>query len=149
VLGFGESYVATQLHDASTPVPMTAYFRKVFRVEDPTATPALWLRLQVDDGAVVYLNGSEIFRHNIPDEPMHHTSGRRLVSRRRITGFHCRPGTLLKQTNTLAVEVHQWDVTSSDLVFGLELLSGVPRPKSCCINPARLRRRIIGGPLFT
>jgi hypothetical protein len=136
VLGFGESYITTQLHDASAPVPMTAYFRKVFRVEDPTATPALWLRLLVDDGAVVYLNGSEIFRHNIPDGPMHHTSrASASIEATNYLDFVVEPGTLLKQTNILAVEVHQCYAGSSDLVFGLELLSGVPRPEELLHQP--------------
>ncbi len=51
------NFLRTVLHEGTDPVPVKAYFRKVFQVENPQATPTLWLRWLADDGAVVHLNG--------------------------------------------------------------------------------------------
>src|SRR5205807_9318114 len=45
---------------------VTTYFRAAFTVADPTAFAALQINLIRDDGAVVYLNGTEVFRSNMP-----------------------------------------------------------------------------------
>src|SRR6185503_3862376 len=45
---------------------VTTYYRKSFNVADASVLTNLLLRLQRDDGAVVYLNGVEIFRSNLP-----------------------------------------------------------------------------------
>ena len=46
---------------------ITTYFRKSFVVSDPAvASDGLTLNLLRDDGAVVYLNGTEVFRSNMP-----------------------------------------------------------------------------------
>ncbi|HZO84058.1 MAG TPA: twin-arginine translocation pathway signal protein, partial [Verrucomicrobiae bacterium] len=44
---------------------MTAYFRHSFTL---TNAPESWLTLRVrrDDGVIVYLNGAEVFRSNMP-----------------------------------------------------------------------------------
>ena len=49
---------------------ITTYFRHAFTVTDPTAFTNLIVRLLRDDGAVVYLNGTEIFRDNIRNNPV-------------------------------------------------------------------------------
>ena len=45
---------------------ITTYFRKSFTVSDPASIPQLQLSLLRDDGAVVYLNGVEVARSNLP-----------------------------------------------------------------------------------
>ena len=45
---------------------VTTYFRHGFGLADKSAMTSLRLRLLCDDGAVVYLNGSEIARFNMP-----------------------------------------------------------------------------------
>ena len=49
----------------AAPARVTTYYRRSFNVGLNVYTPML--RLLCDDGAVVYLNGLEIFRHNLPD----------------------------------------------------------------------------------
>ena len=46
---------------------ITTYFRKTFSVSNPAAFSGLNLSLLRDDGAVVYLNGQELFRDGIAD----------------------------------------------------------------------------------
>src|SRR5207248_11507031 len=45
---------------------ITTYFRKSFSVTDPAQVTSPSLRIKRDDGAVVYVNGTEVFRTNMP-----------------------------------------------------------------------------------
>ncbi len=105
----------------------TYYFRGRF-VMNPVftnATTGLKIKIStvIDDGAVFYLNGTEIFRLAIPEGPVNSST---LASR--PVGDAVWEGTftiptdhLVIGTNLLAVEVHQTDPTSSDVVFGMTL----------------------------
>src|SRR5688500_5146844 len=64
-LGYGEDWLATRLDSA----PFTAYFRHDFQIPALPAGPVL-LRVKRDDGVVVYLNGAEVFRNNMPGGPV-------------------------------------------------------------------------------
>ena len=48
-----------------SPKYTTTYLRHSFDVADPTQVAQLTLSLLRDDGAVVYLNGTEVFRSNM------------------------------------------------------------------------------------
>lgn len=63
--GNGESTVVSFGPDANNKY-ITTYFRRTFTVSDLTAFGSLLLRVRRDDGAVVYLNGVEVFRTNMP-----------------------------------------------------------------------------------
>jgi hypothetical protein len=102
---------------------ITTYFRKSFTVSDPSRFSSLTLRLHRDDGAVVYLNGTELVRSNMPAGTITHTTlassaveGAWLAD---ITGLS---NSLQTGTNVLAVEIHQASAGSSDVSFDLELI---------------------------
>ena len=64
-LGFGDGDEATIIGALANHF-VTAYFRRSFLVSDPAALGSgLTFQLRRDDGAVVYLNGAEIFRSNM------------------------------------------------------------------------------------
>src|SRR6185295_14735290 len=66
-LGFGNGDEATVIGwgpDANHRYP-TTYFRRMFNVDAPAQLSALLVRLLRDDGGVVYLNGTEVFRSNM------------------------------------------------------------------------------------
>src|SRR6185295_5369534 len=70
-LGYGESYIATPVPHGGDPqnVWITTYFRHTFHLgEDPSSITSLILGLDYDDGAIVYLNGSEIARRSMPED---------------------------------------------------------------------------------
>ena len=77
----------------------------------------------IDDGAVIYLNGTEVLRINMPGGAVDHaTRSSSSVGNAVLEGpFEISPSLLAQGTNTLAVEVHQTSAGSSDIVFGLEL----------------------------
>ena len=51
---------------------ITYYFRQDFEVSNGQSTDKLTLRVAVDDGAVVYLNGHEVLRVNLPEGDVEH-----------------------------------------------------------------------------
>lgn len=105
----------------------TIYFRRAFNVVDPSAFTLAHTELLRDDGAVVYLNGTEIARHNMPSGAITFAT----LASQAVTGpdegtyfpVAFPPGLLLAGTNVVAVEVHQASATSSDLSFDLELVA--------------------------
>jgi hypothetical protein len=111
---------------------ITTYLRLGFQLDDPASMKTLLIRMLRDDGAVVYLNGTEVFRSNMPEGAITSTT----LASRRITGtgetaFHSGsvdPKLLVQGRNVVAVEVHQAAVTSSDLSFDMELIGNAPIP---------------------
>jgi len=104
---------------------ITSYFRHTFNIADPTIFTGLTLRLLVDDGAVVYLNGEELLRQNMPSGTITSTTrARDPISGSDETDFdsyNLPPSALVAGGNVIAVEVHQFSGGSSDLGFDLSL----------------------------
>ncbi|MBN1225983.1 MAG: hypothetical protein JXA79_03240 [Deltaproteobacteria bacterium] len=78
--GFGEvdengaNLHKTELFLGTTPKPPAAYFRKTFDFADAGYSHLKLLLLQ-DDGAVVYINGQEVARENMPTGAIEHDTG--------------------------------------------------------------------------
>src|SRR3954468_8944228 len=66
-LGYGDPVTTTVGFggDPNAKYP-TTYFRTRFVVNNPSLYGSLEVRLRRDDGGVVYLNGVEVFRSNMP-----------------------------------------------------------------------------------
>jgi hypothetical protein len=134
-LGYGDSDEATVIScGPSAPTCnanniITTYFRHSFEIADSSAIDALVVRLRRDDGAIVYVNGTEVFRSNMPGGPIDYltVSSTGIGGADETTFFAASvdPTLLVDGTNLIAVEVHQTSATSSDVSFDLELL--VPR----------------------
>lgn len=103
----------------------TYYFRTHFQYHTNTEDRALQLSLMVDDGAVVYLNGREIWRVGMPEgEVQAATWASRTTGEAALEGpWTVEESLLVAGGNLLAVEVHQANASSSDVVFGLSLES--------------------------
>jgi hypothetical protein len=120
---------------------VTTYFRHRFTVSDPSVFSTLNLRVLRDDGAVVYLNGTEIRRDNMPTGTITYTTTAptNMDAADELTFFASppiSPASLVTGDNVLAVEVHQKSVGSSDLAFDLELLGGLNvRPPTVLEQP--------------
>lgn len=63
--GYGEATIFTDYGTSYTSV----YFRKRFAVENPETIRQLVLRLDFDDGCVIYLNGREVARWGVSGAP--------------------------------------------------------------------------------
>ena len=126
-LGYGEPGLATELSFGGNPKAkhVTSYFRHGFKVDPAHEFTQLVILLRIDDGAIVYLNGKELVREQMAAGP----ANSKTAAQRRIEGQdegkylrHFVPAaSLVAGQNTLAVEVHQYNAVSSDLVFDVQL----------------------------
>ena len=150
-LGYGDGDETTPVGCGVTPCGgstpgkfITTYFRRSFTVGDPAAFQDLTLRLLRDDGAVVYLNGVEMFRDNMPSGTItFQTAAVNAIGgadENTFFNFPLNPSALQAGNNILAVEIHQNIDTSSDISFDLELAgtagSGNPNPIVTISSPA-------------
>jgi hypothetical protein len=103
---------------------ITTYFRHTFIIPDADAVESLSLDLLRDDGAVVYLNGTEIRRDNMTGDVYYTLLATPAVAGTDESTFYNsseNPAGLRTGTNVLAVEIHQHAVDSSDISFNLRL----------------------------
>ncbi|MFM1769491.1 MAG: hypothetical protein RJA22_2020 [Verrucomicrobiota bacterium] len=137
-LGFGDTQ-ATLLR--GQPVN-TYYFRQSFVVPSGVSFTGLTVRVARDDGVVVYLNGTEVVRDNMPAGTITYSTlaSANAANELALSPFTVSPGLLRPGTNLLAAEVHQVNATSSDAGFALELVGGgvpsVGLPPTVVLGPA-------------
>ena len=65
--GWGQSTLGTTLTTSVSPKPLTSFHRHEFEVEDASVIEELQLTTRADDGIVLYVNGTEVLRHNIDE----------------------------------------------------------------------------------
>jgi hypothetical protein len=127
-LGYGEMRLGTTLaaKDEKTARPITTWFRREFDAPELKAGEHLVISLCMDDGVVLYLNGKELGRMNMPKGAL---DAKTLAVREmtdRSEGLYYRvpvpdKALLPGKKNVLAAEVHQASATSDDLFFDLAL----------------------------
>jgi len=104
---------------------ITSYYRHSFQVTDPAQIKELKLKLLRDDGAVIFLNGNEISRSNMPAGSVSYST----LASSAVSGsdestffeFTIDKTYLTAGVNELAVEIHQSGAASSDVSFDLSL----------------------------
>lgn len=125
-LGYGDGDEATVVDFGGNPAArhITTWFRTTFSVASPAAFDELQLRVEYDDGAVVYVNGVEVARGNMPAGAITATTlaPGSIEEERTFFPFVFDPALLVVGTNQLAVEIHQSSPSSSDISFDLELV---------------------------
>ncbi|MDA0814139.1 MAG: hypothetical protein O3C21_17330, partial [Verrucomicrobia bacterium] len=137
VLGFSDEHIATKIlrnssGNSRASSYLSFYFRHSFYVESPEQISSLRVSLLRDDGARIFLNGTEVVRDNMPDGEITeatlalHTVN--LSNETRYWEFAVPVQPLVRGRNVVAVEVHQALPDSSDLGFDLELVGNVPSP---------------------
>ena len=101
----------------------TYYFRKKFSANDIEGME-IEASLIVDDGAIVYLNGVEVLRVGMSagDVSFGTFAARTVANAEREGPFPLSAESLAEGENILAVEVHQTNANSSDVVFGMSLI---------------------------
>ena len=105
---------------------ITTYFRKIFNVENIQGVENLVLKVLRDDGVVVYLNGEEVVRDNMPLGDIYHnteaSSSISFSNEEEFIIWFLPASQIIVGENLLAVEIHQVSETSSDISFDLELI---------------------------
>lgn len=127
-LGYGDGDEATVVSygGVASARHITTWFRRTFTVPSPSLYAALQFRLKYDDGAIVYVNGVEVARVNLPAGAVTSTT----LASTSIAGdeettfypFTFPASLLVPGANQLAVEVHQQSQSSSDISFDFELV---------------------------
>jgi hypothetical protein len=126
VLGWGNAQVVTPIDHFPTAQsrPLAAYFRTGFSVPDPSVVTQLTLTTYADDGVVVYVNGQEVGRANMPaGTPTINTyalsATRTATAQATPVTITVPPGLLTAGTNVVAAETHLNYHATPDLTFRL------------------------------
>jgi len=99
----------------------TSYYRYRAQISDLTSKSNFQITLFVDDGAAVYVNGTEVGRTNLPTGALAFSTFAS-SSNNGIYATFTVPANLLKEgENLIAVEVHQCIATSTDVIFNLSM----------------------------
>lgn len=132
---FGTVSTGIEDRDDSGASPPTAYFRHEFEIDELSAIGDIGkLRFGVDDSVILYLNGNEIARFNLPDGEISPEDYVEDLTDEDIADedeyveiyldeeqlSHLREG-----ENILAAEVHQDDAYSSDLYWDMEFMTNL------------------------
>jgi len=120
-IGYGDDDDNTTLSDMQG-FYTTVYLRKTFIVDASKIPSSLLLRVYVDDGAVVWINGDEVARLHVPDgELAYDSTGVNHTAEWEELSI---PGSMLVAgTNVVAVQALNKAIGSSDFSINLELLS--------------------------
>jgi hypothetical protein len=129
-LGYGDGDETTVIGygpDASNKY-ITTYFRKAFAINSLSEAAVVEMQLTRDDGAVVFLNGREIARPNMPEFPEEIGPATAALSSQDVTDTITLSGSeFVEGQNTIAVEIHQRASDSSDISFALQLVARTER----------------------
>lgn len=120
--------------DATNKYP-TTYFRTTFELEDLSKIGEMArINFGIDDSVILYLNGHEIGRHNLPegdisyDKYLSDLAGSSAANEGAYESFKLTQedlAHLVQGTNVLAAEVHQDRPTSSDVYWDMEFVTTV------------------------
>src|SRR5688572_23484152 len=111
-LGFGDGDEATVINRVNT-----AYFRGSFTVTDPAHVSSMFIDLWRDDGGIVYINGIEVLRENMPPVPPTYFTlaiAPAFDDGEDPVRANISPTVLVAGINTIAVEMHQSSFASPD-----------------------------------
>ncbi|HSH67332.1 MAG TPA: fibronectin type III domain-containing protein, partial [Bacteroidia bacterium] len=126
-LGYGDGDEATTVSygPSSSSKYITTYFRKTFSVADASVFSNFTLNVKRDDGVVVYINGAEKYRNNMPTGTISYTTKAASTCSDDGSGFQTTTlasGSVVTGSNVIAVEIHQVNGSSSDISFDLSLI---------------------------
>lgn len=124
------------------PATVTYYFEREFTVTAQQLATATSIEIthMIDDGAIFYLNGTEIpsTRFNMPGGGVTpETIATPSVGDATINSIVLPTAGFLAGTNRLSVEIHQSGTASSDLVFGLKMDARVQLTPGTPAQPLR------------
>lgn len=128
-LGYGDGDENTTVgygNDANNK-HITTYFRTTINVINPQQYTHLALSMKRDDGAVVYINGNEVWRSNMPNGTIaFSTPADGTVAWPNEDDWHninISAAYLVNGQNVVAVEVHQENGSSSDVSFNFTMIA--------------------------
>ena len=127
-IGYGDRFVTTNINfgESEENKDLTKYFFKKINIENLSSFTGIEFKLQRDDGAVIYVNGKELYRDNMPDGNITaKTKSLHVANGEEEKQFYKRvfdKSIFIEGENTISVEVHQYNPYSSDCIFGMEII---------------------------
>jgi DNA-binding CsgD family transcriptional regulator len=127
-LGYGDRLITTSINYGKDQddKDIIKYFTKKITIKDISKFKGFEFRLQRDDGAIVYVNGKELYRDNMPDGHItHKTKSIQVIDVEEEGLFFVKifDSTIFKNgDNTISIQVHQCNTYSSDCIFSLEVV---------------------------
>jgi hypothetical protein len=125
--GYGDADEATTVSygPAANNKFVTTYFRKSFDVANASDMTNVVLKMVVDDGAAIFINGTAALYEHLASGASYSTLASPMTASLQSTwhAYELDPRLLHEGSNTIAVEVHQCSVTSSNISFDLQLLA--------------------------
>lgn len=100
---------------------ITSYYVKNFTIPDPAAFTQFNFVMSYDDGAVVYVNGTEVKRSNMPSTTIAYNTTASSNNYTSGETFTVPVSAFVAGNNTIAVEVHQQAAGSGDCYFDLSI----------------------------
>lgn len=126
-IGYGETGLATTIPSSSTTTPtwLCVFTRRTFVVSNPADVVSATLSINIDDGHIAWINGTEVGRYNVPGgtpsiATAATTAGEPLVQTHNIS-----PSVLRAGTNVIAIQAFNANTTSSDLLVNASLAGTV------------------------
>jgi trimeric autotransporter adhesin len=125
VLGFGSSGLGTDVSiGAPSPRPISMQLRQKFTVSDPASVVDGSISVIADDGVVVYVNGTEIGRANMPSgtispSTLATAAPRSATAAQNRVTLAVPSATLINGTNVVAASVHANYRSTPDLSYDL------------------------------
>jgi len=129
-LGYGDAPTTTVTANKTT-----YYFRKNISIT-PSQFSDFTLKLRRDDGIVVYVNGTEVYRNNMPSGTISYTTQASSACSddgKTIFTNTISNSLFISGTNTIAAEVHNSSTSSSDITFELQLIGNSISTSSCAV----------------
>ncbi|MDX2171590.1 MAG: metallophosphoesterase [Bacteroidota bacterium] len=138
-LGYGDGDEATVVSygPSSSSKYVTTYFRKVINIPSTAGYLYYTINFRRDDGSVIYINGTEVNRNNMPTGTITYSTPASSAcgdDGGAIQTFTVAAGTFTNGNNTIAVEIHQNNGTSSDITFEFQLLGVTSIPPASLVK---------------
>ena len=126
-MGYGEGDEITTVSGGHA----TTYFRRIIHIPDPALYESYLAGIIRDDGALVHVNGVEVWRNQMPDGIIDFTTeaseSARGTNESEFQPFGIPPELFVAGANIIGVEVHQRPAASGDMSFDFQL-DAVPVP---------------------
>ncbi|HEU0011851.1 MAG TPA: lamin tail domain-containing protein [Verrucomicrobiae bacterium] len=126
-IGYGDPVPVTIIPGsaATTPNWLCIFMRRTFVVANPAALANATLSINIDDGYVVWINGTEVGRFNVPAGALTIasaavTAGEPVIQTHAISSAVLRAG-----TNVIAIQAFNANLTSSDLYVDANLVGTI------------------------
>jgi hypothetical protein len=152
--GDGEENTVVFAGPDTSESPVTTYYRQSFVLTNRLSIYTLTLRILSDDGVIIYINGTEAMRKNMPAG----AAGLETFAlsnvetdEDRYVQYGVFSSVLVTGTNTVAAEIHQHQSGRHDCGFGFELIGniGYRFPEVAVTRPAHGTTLMPGFAVFT